>query len=103
MTAFPGMLRPKGVVPFSRFFPWSKPVLITLRINVMLFFKISEVTKENMRGILVFVLNQRTGVPMAVRAFDTYASKEEGGTMIKFIEELQDGRIVCMAIKVIYI
>ena len=62
--------------------------------------KISEVTKENMRGILVFVLNQRTGVPMAVRAFDTYASKEEGGAMIKFIEELQDGRIVCMAIKV---
>ena len=56
-----------------------------------------------MRGILVFVLNQRTGVPMAVRAFDTYASKEEGGAMIKFIEELQDGRIVCMAIKVIYI
>ena len=56
-----------------------------------------------MRGILVFVLNQRTGVPMAVRAFDTYASKEEGGAMIKFIEELQDGRIVCMAIKVVYI
>ena len=56
-----------------------------------------------MRGILVFVLNQRTGVPMAVRAFDTYASKEEGGAMIKFIEELQDGRIVCMAIKVMYI
>ena len=56
-----------------------------------------------MRGILVFALNQRTGVPMAVRAFDTYASKEEGGAMIKFIEELQDGRIVCMAIKVMYI
>ena len=55
-----------------------------------------------MRGIVVFVLNQRTGVPMAVRTFDTYASNEEGGTMIKFIEELQDGRIVCMAIKVMY-
>lgn len=55
-----------------------------------------------MRGIIAFVLNQRTGAPMAVRAFDTYASKDEGQEIIKFIEILQEGRIVCLAIKVKY-
>jgi len=52
------------------------------------------------RGIVVFVLNQRTGAVMAVRAFDTYESNEEGEEMVKFIEILQEGRIVCLAVKV---
>ena len=64
--------------------------------------KASEIDKEQMRGIIVFVLNQRTGALMAVRAFDTYASKDEGQEIIKFIEILQEGRIVCLAIKVKY-
>ena len=55
-----------------------------------------------MRGIITFVLNQKTGKLMAVRAFDTYASKEEGQELIKFIETLKEGRIVCLAIKVTY-
>ena len=67
-----------------------------------LVFKISEVTKENMRGIITFVLNQRTGTLMAMRSFDTYASFAEGQEIIKFIETLREGRIVCFAIKVIY-
>jgi len=53
-----------------------------------------------MRGIVAFVLNQKTGALMATKAFDTYASKEEGEEIIKFIEILQDGRIVCLAVKV---
>jgi len=53
-----------------------------------------------MRGIVAFVLNQKTGALMATRAFDTYASKEEGEEIAKFIEILQDGRIVCLAVKV---
>ena len=40
---------------------------------------------------------------MAVRAFDTYASKEEGQELINFIDTLQEGRIVCLAIKVIFL
>ena len=56
-----------------------------------------------MRGIVAFVLNQRTGVLMAMRAFDTYALKEESQELIKFIEILKEGRIVCFAIKVMYI
>ena len=55
---------------------------------------------EPMRGIVAFVLNQKTGALMAARAFDTYASKEEGEEIVKFIEILQDGRIVCLAVKV---
>lgn len=56
-----------------------------------------------MRGIVAFVLNQKTGRLMAIRAFDTYASKEEGQELIKFIETLKEGRIVCLAIKVTYL
>ena len=50
--------------------------------------------------MVVFVLNQKTGAVMAVRAFDTYESKEEGEEMVKFIEILQEGRIICLAVKV---
>ena len=64
------------------------------------FSKVSEVTKEGVRGIIVFVLNQKTGVLMATREFDTYASSEDGEEVIKFIESLKEGRIVCLAIKV---
>ena len=53
-----------------------------------------------MRGIVVFVLNQKTGALMAARAFDTYSTKEEGEEIVKFIEILQEGRIVCLAVKV---
>ncbi|KAL9957754.1 hypothetical protein ACROYT_G034692 [Oculina patagonica] len=60
---------------------------------------VSEIDKQQMRGIIAFVLNQRTGALMAVRAFDTYASKDEGQEIVKFIETLQEGRIVCLAIK----
>ena len=55
---------------------------------------------EQMRGIVAFVLNQKTGALMVARAFDTYESKEEGQEIVKFIEILQDGRIVCLAVKV---
>lgn len=55
---------------------------------------------EQMRGIVAFVFNQKTGALMAARAFDTYESKEEGQEIVKFIEILQDGRIVCLAVKV---
>lgn len=54
----------------------------------------------SMRGMVVFVLNQKTGAVMAVRAFDTYESNEEGEEMVKFIEILQEGRIICLAVKV---
>jgi len=60
---------------------------------------VSEMNLASKRGIVVFVLNQRTGAVMAVRAFDTYESKEEGEEMVKFIEILQEGRIVCLAVK----
>jgi len=60
---------------------------------------VSEITKEAMRGIIAFVLNQRTGAVMAVRAFDTYSAKEEGQEIIKFVETLKEGRLVCLAIK----
>lgn len=56
-----------------------------------------------MRGIIAFVLNQRTGAVMAVRAFDTYSAKEEGQEIIKFVETLKEGRLVCLAIKVMYL
>ena len=54
----------------------------------------------SMRGMVVFVLNQKTGAVMAVRAFDTYESNKEGEEMVKFIEILQEGRIICLAVKV---
>ncbi|XP_015775820.1 PREDICTED: protein O-linked-mannose beta-1,2-N-acetylglucosaminyltransferase 1-like [Acropora digitifera] len=60
---------------------------------------VSEVIKEGVRGIIAFVLNQKTGVLMATREFDTYASSEDGQEVIKFIESLKEGRIVCLAIK----
>ena len=62
--------------------------------------KVSEVNLERMRGIVAFVLNQKNGALMAVRGFDTYASGEEGMELVKFIEILREGRIVCLAVKV---
>lgn len=47
----------------------------------------------------MFVLSQTTGSLMAVRAFDTYSSKDEGQELIKFFDLLQEGRIICMAVK----
>ena len=49
---------------------------------------------------MAFVLNQNTGALMAMRAFDTYASSEDGEELAKFMETLKEGRIVCLAIKV---
>ena len=49
---------------------------------------------------MAFVLNQKNGALMAVRGFDTYASGEEGMELVKFIEILREGRIVCLAVKV---
>lgn len=60
---------------------------------------VSEVIKDGVRGIIAFVLNQKTGILMATREFDTYASSEDGQEVIKFIESLKEGRIVCLAIK----
>lgn len=60
---------------------------------------VSEVSREGARGIVAFVLNQNTGALMAMRAFDTYASSEDGEELAKFMETLKEGRIVCLAIK----
>ena len=49
--------------------------------------------------MIVFVLSQTTGSLMAVRAFDTYSSKDEGQELKKFFGLLQEGRIVCLAVK----
>ena len=74
---------------------------LTLKLTPFLLctLKVSEIKDKNVRGMIVFVLSQTTGSLMAVRAFDTYSSKDEGQELIKFFGLLQEGRIVCVAVK----
>ena len=53
-------------------------------------------------GIHVTVLNEHTGAVMATRIFDTYIEKEDQG-MIRFLNILQEGRIVIFTTMVSFI
>jgi hypothetical protein len=50
----------------------------------------------------VVVLNQKTGARMASRNFDTLYSKQDSDLLVKFIEEITVGRIICFTVKVMY-
>lgn len=52
---------------------------------------------HNSRGMHVIVLNQRTGMVMAQRAFDTYMDDEP---LIGFLHRVSTGRIMIFAVKV---
>ena len=55
------------------------------------------------RGLNVVVLNEVTGVVMSSRWFDTYESRADSGFLVEYLKGLRKGRIICFAIKVIYI
>lgn len=58
---------------------------------------IDDIDPANNRGMHVVVLNQRTGMVMAQRVFDTYMDDEP---LIGFLHRVSTGRIMIFAIKV---
>lgn len=52
------------------------------------------------RGMHVTVLHQSTGAIMATRTFDTYMSREEGESLVLFLNMVSEGRILCLSVKV---
>ncbi|XP_066918006.1 protein O-linked-mannose beta-1,2-N-acetylglucosaminyltransferase 1-like [Clytia hemisphaerica] len=57
-----------------------------------------DITTDADRGVHMVILNQVTGVVMAKRAFDTYLDHQEED-MVKFLQNVRDGRIIVCMIK----
>ena len=58
-----------------------------------------ESSSSSDRGVHMVILNQVTGAVMARRVFDTYLDLQEK-EMVKFMQNVMDGRIIVCMIKV---
>ncbi|XP_031560683.1 protein O-linked-mannose beta-1,2-N-acetylglucosaminyltransferase 1-like isoform X2 [Actinia tenebrosa] len=75
---------------------YSSRLNVSVTVNNKTIFSANHV---NYIGLNVVVLNQKTGAKMASRNFNTFVSKQDSEDLVKFVEDITVGRILCFIVK----